>query len=296
MHLRRSHFAAVAVVSLVLLAGCGGFLGGGPDGTPTATETETEAVTETEMTPTDENGPAPGTEGLDGATLEESHTAALSDQSFTTSLSFELASERNGTERSVFVNRSVAIDRERQRARSVGELVQADGDSLTTTTYTADDETAEERVLRQDGETRTDYRSDTEPYDGEVQPVNESEVVDRGLLRAIGSDIDWTYVGTDTVEGETVSRFEASGVENVSGFSAGGAATDGDVGSNVSADANDTAEAVVLVDEDGVVRQFEYTLVTEQDGVPVRVSLSVDVTAIGETTVEEPSWLDEARS
>lgn len=287
MHRRRTSLGVVAVVSLIFLAGCGGFLGGGPSGEPTETVTST---------PVDENGPAPGTEGLDGTALVESHTATLAEQSFTTSLSFELASERNGTERSVFVNRSVAVDRDSGRVRSVGELVQADGDSLTTTTYTADGETAEERVLSQDGETRTEYRYDTEPYDGDVQPVNESEVVDRALLRAIGTDIDWTYAGTDTVDGETVARFEASGVENVSGFSAGDAATDGDVGSNVSADSNDTVEAAVLVDGDGVVRQFEYTLVTEQDGVPVRLSLTVDVTGVGQTTVDEPSWLDEARS
>jgi len=292
MHRRRTHLAVVAVVSLVLLAGCGGFLGGGGSG-----DTEQTAVTEAATsTPADENGPAPGTAGLSDSALEESHTAALAAQSFTTSLSFELASERNGTERSVFVNRTVEVDRENQRLRSVGELVQADGDSLTTTTYTAGEETGEHRVLKQDGESRTEYRYDTEPYDGAVQPVNESEVVDRALLRAIGTDINWTYAGTETVDGETVSRFEASGIENVSGFSAGAAATDGDVGSNVSADANDTATATVLVDDDGVVRQFEYTLVTEQDGVPVRVSLTVDVTAIGQTTVEEPSWLDEARN
>jgi len=281
MLLERRHFSLALVVLLTASAGCTGLLG---------SDTGTGG-TDAEVTTTvaDANGPAPGSSGFDAAAVERGHFETLSDSSFTTSLSFQLSTVRDGENRSVFINRTVAIDRENERALADGELVQANGDALATTTYTADGTTTERRVLTRGDDTMTDYRSASPPYDGQVRPVNESSVIDRSLLQSLGSDINWSYAGTETVDGDSVSRFEATGSE-VTGFAA-----DNAVSTNVSANGTtESASAVVLVDADGVVRSFQYSVTTERDGRPVTVTLSLSVSDVDDTTVAEPDWLSEA--
>ncbi|GCF12758.1 hypothetical protein Harman_06930 [Haloarcula mannanilytica] len=281
MPLERRHLLVALVVLLTASAGCTGLLGSGPE----TGGTDTGGTT----TPADGNGPAPGSSGFDAAAIERGHFETLSDSSFTTSLSFQLSTVRDGENRSVFINRTVAIDRESDRSLSTGELVQATGDTLATTTYTTDEATAERRILTRGDDTMTDYRSASAPYEGEVQPVNESSVIDRSLLQSLGSDINWSYAGTETVDGDSVSRFEAAG-SNVTGFAA-----DDAVSTNVSANGTtQSASAAVLVDEDGVVRMFEYSVTTEREGRPVTVTLSLSVSKVDDTTVAEPDWLSEA--
>jgi len=278
MLLERRHLSLALVVLLIASAGCSGLFG-------------SETGTGTSETPTsaDANGPAPGSSGFDAGAIERGHFETLSNSSFTTSLSFQLSTVRDGKNRSVFINRTVAIDRESDRSLASGELVQASGDTLATTTYTADGTTAERRVLARGEEEMTDYRSASPPYDGPVQPVNESSVIDRSLLQSLGSDINWTYAGTETVDGDSVSRFEATG-SNVTGFAA-----DNAVSTNVSANGTtDSASATVLVDGDGVVRSFQYRVSTERDGQPVTVTLSLSVSQVDDTTVAEPDWLSNA--
>ncbi|MDQ2071634.1 hypothetical protein RBH20_03680 [Haloarcula sp. H-GB4] len=280
MLLERRHLSLALVVLLIASAGCSGLFG---------SETGTGTGTSETSTSADANGPAPGSSGFDAGAIERGHFETLSNSSFTTSLSFQLSTVRDGENRSVFINRTVAIDRESDRSLASGELVQASGDTLATTTYTADGTTAERRVLTRGEEEMTDYRSASSPYDGPVQPVNESSVIDRSLLQSLGSAINWTYAGTETVDGDSVSRFEATG-SNVTGFAA-----DDAVSTTVSANGTtNSASATVLVDEDGVVRSFQYRVSTERDGQPVTVSLSLSVSQVDDTSVAEPDWLSNA--
>ncbi|WP_434530514.1 DUF7537 family lipoprotein [Haloarcula sp. NS06] len=280
MLLERRHLSLALVVLLIASAGCSGLFG---------SETGTGTGTSETSTSADANGPAPGSSGFDAGAIERGHFETLSNSSFTTSLSFQLSTVRDGENRSVFINRTVAIDRESDRSLASGELVQASGDTLATTTYTADGTTAERRVLTRGEEEMTDYRSASSPYDGPVQPVNESSVIDRSLLQSLGSAINWTYAGTETVDGDSVSRFEATG-SNVTGFAA-----DDAVSTTVSANGTtNSASATVLVDEDGVVRAFQYRVSTERDGQPVTVSLSLSVSQVDDTSVAEPDWLSNA--
>ncbi|WP_146417433.1 DUF7537 family lipoprotein [Haloarcula hispanica] len=281
MLLERRHLSLALVMLLTASAGCSGLLG-----TDSGTDGTDAEVTATQI---DANGPAPGSSGFDAAAVERGHFETLSNSSFTTSLSFQLSTVRDGENRSVFINRTIAIDRDSDRSLATGELVQASGDTLATTTYTADGTTAERRVLTRGDDRRTDYRSASPPYDGQVQPVNESSVIDRSLLQSLGSDINWTYAGTETVDGDSVSRFEATG-SDVTGFAA-----DDAVSTNVSANGTtDSASATVLVDDDGVVRSFQYRVTTEQAGQPVTVTLSLSVSKVDDTTVAEPDWLSNA--
>ncbi|WP_424003788.1 DUF7537 family lipoprotein [Haloarcula salina] len=276
MPLQRKHASLALVVLLTLTAGCSGIFGGTDAGASTAT-------------PADRNGPAPGTSGFDAAAIETGHFETLSNESFTASLSFRLSTVRDGENRSVFVNRTVAVDRANDRALATGALVRANGAELETTTYTADGTTAERRVLSTADRTATDYRYDTAPYDGAVRPVNASSVLDRSLVQSLGSDVNWTYAGTDTVGGDDVSRYEATG-RNVTGFAA-----DEAVAANVTeGESADSVSAAVLVDERGVVRSLQYSLTTERDGRPFTVTLTLSVSDVGETTVEEPDWLSKA--
>jgi|GEM_PF-907920 len=278
MPLQRTHVSLALVVLLTLTAGCSGIFGGADGGTGASPST-----------PTDGNGPAPGTSGFDAAAVETGHFETLSNESFTASLSFRLSTVRDGENRSVFVNRTVAVDRSNDRALAAGALVRPSGASLETTTYTADGSTAERRVLSTQNRTATDYRSATPPYDGAVRPVNASSVLDRSLVQSLGTDVNWTFAGTETVDGDRVSRFEATG-SNVTGFAA-----DEAVPANVTeSESVDSVSAAVLVDERGVVRSLRYSLSTERDGRPITVTLTLSVSEVGETTVGEPDWLSKA--
>jgi hypothetical protein len=53
------------------------------------------------------------------------------------------------------------------------------------------------------------------------------------------------------------------------------------------------ADGTVQVDTDGQLVRFEYDLVSDQGE---EVSVTWERTAVGETTVEEPTWLDDAQN
>lgn len=59
-------------------------------------------------------------------------------------------------------------------------------------------------------------------------------------------------------------------------------------------DGVDEAEGRYVVDDRGVVRSAETRLVVEENGTAIEVRETVETRAIGETTVTEPGWFDEA--
>ncbi len=251
-------------------AGCSGLFG-------------SETGTGTSETPTsaDANGPAPGSSGFDaGATNGTLETLSTPRHTPAGRAAIRLAcrAEPDGGHQP---NRR--IDRESDRSLATGELVQASGDTLATTTYTADGTTAERRVLTRGDDRRTDYRSASPPYDGRSARQRE-RVIDRSLLQSLGSD---TTGPTPEPRRLPVQRLAVrSDREQRHGFAA-----DNAVSTNVSANGTtDTASATVLVDEDGVVRSFRPGD-AERDGQPVTVTLSLSVSQVDDTTVAEPDWL-----
>ncbi|PSP56753.1 hypothetical protein BRC82_01370 [Halobacteriales archaeon QS_1_67_19] len=99
-------------------------------------------------------------------------------------------------------------------------------------------------------------------------------------LDRFAAEANFTPTDVRTVDGTTLIVLEADGSN----------ATDTER-ANVT-----DYEATLLVDEDGVVHSATVDVSAARDGQQIRTRFSMNVSAIGETTVEEPDWLDEAKN
>ena len=93
---------------------------------------------------------------------------------------------------------------------------------------------------------------------------------------------------------QTGANFTLTGTREIDGTPVVVLRADGSDISNQTAIAD--YDATILVDEQGVIHSFGVTAETEQNGETSTVSFSMNVTDVDDTTVAEPSWLDEARN
>lgn len=205
--------------------------------------------------------------GTNVSALVDGHAAALNDSSFT--LSIELDQNSSTGERSVEMDARVSDDRENVRATVVGDDEQ-------TSLYLTEETRYEKQVTGNETDYRvTDRRSDA------VKLVP-SSYSGGAYIEQFGAGIGANFTPTDVreVHGTTVVALRADG-------------------SNVSTpDSTEIVEynATILVDERGVVHSFEVSVESERDGDATTLSFSMELSDLNETTVEEPSWLDEARN
>jgi hypothetical protein len=117
-----------------------------------------------------------------------------------------------------------------------------------------------------------------------------AEAAGFGLVydRGIGSGLQ--SAGTETYEGVSVTRYELTEVDRSlvnAGFAAAGA-------QGTEAVTVEDFEYVVLIDRDGLARLESWTYTGTQNGQSVSYSWEYTLSAVGETAVEDPEWLDEA--
>jgi len=115
-----------------------------------------------------------------------------------------------------------------------------------------------------------------------------SDVVNATLAkgsRYVPADADFEQAGTTTVDGVSVTKYTASGddVTESEAF-----ATDYNSYKNGS--------ATLYVDDDGLIRKYELSLVQESSysNSTTNISLTYEVTEVGGVSIDEPGWLDEA--
>lgn len=264
---------ATAAVAMVVLAGCGGAVAPGPDGTPTRTVTPAP-VPEGTGTPQSPSELAPGVtaEGVfDPVRLADAHAAVLSNTSFT-AVREERRRYANGSLRSSYrstVRMSAAGDRFHY------ELNQTD---------VRDGRPVEQRLARYaDGSvvyvaTTRGRETTYSVVGGPEAPADPSTVLPGnatarfGVLRLFGS-LRFDVRGNRTVEGRTVYRLT---VEN-------GSRTLGGL-RNVSMDAT--------VRDDGLVTAYRLSYRVGD----VRIDVAVEFRRVDETAVTRPDWLPSARS
>lgn len=205
-------------------------------------------------------------DGANVSALAESHEQRLQNRSFTLRV--------NSTVNTSAYNQSVSLD---ARVGPDRDAVHADSSAMDQqmSVYLTED-TQYTRVTAGDGEPR--YRV-TDRTPAALQLFSGSFAGATFLDRFAGS-ANFTPTDVRTVDGATVVVLEADG-SNVTETS----------------QANVTGyEATLLVDERGVVRSVEVDVSGNRDGEQFRTRFSMTVTDIGETTVSEPGWLDEARN
>lgn len=302
---------AVLTAFLIALAGCGGGPAGDATTTPGATTPDaTTAGTTGAGAPADTTG-----QTTDQTTAGASTTAAQStsnpqttsgpagdaetlspDAAMRNREALQAAGSATISERLRYGNATQVLFNTTNRyrldlagdrgfARSGGVFAGFGG---TTERYTAGDTTWVRSTVAFGNQTQVQYRMGTEPYAGEVSPVNLTTAV--GGTSTTESNATFRRVGTETFNGTQVTRYEADDESMVSVTNDTGVS-----GQNLSVV---EANASVLVDQDGIMRLLTYDVVFETQNGEQTVTLSYrrHVYAVGSTQVSEPAWLEEARA
>lgn len=260
------------VAVAVLIAGCVGGGGGvgpaagngsddGGDATPTATP---EAPGETG-----------GTDTLDVTDRERVLREA---GSFTATWNYRGTDGSGETGRA---GATYAVDLSGERSL---ETVYVGGyDNTTMAMFTTGDTTYTQ--LASDTSEEAFYMVET---DAETTVVEDA--LDYGGLYETGDRDDLRFVGTETFDGVTVSRYETSGDESF-WWTGGATGTDPDELDSLE------FEYVLLVDADGLARHEAWTVVgTTNAGERVEHRWQYELTGVGSTTVEDPDWLPDAKT
>lgn len=213
---------------------------------------------------------------LDGATLtNQTADAAESSGSYSLNLSKTLTAERQGETLTDRTDEEWRIDFESGtgiRSTEATQSVDGSDQSASVSVYT-DGNTS---YRRQNSSNGASYDMQEGGYStaGGTAWVNTTEFVQNytGYVDEFG----WERNGTQTVDGVTVTQYAvtqngtSAGLGNVSGQ--------------------------MLVDGDGVVRELTLNYTLTNASPSTRVDLSIVLSDVGSTTVEEPDWVSEAEA
>ena len=261
---------ALCCIALLVLAGCSALpgTGAGDGGEPYTAAGEPLNVTE----------------------LQADHRSNVRDAS-----SFTVVAESSsGVGNSSSEGRTVAaVDLESDRIRQDADYETAvdSGDSQriagsNTTVYQSNGTIYVRTITTQGNESSTQYQV----VDAERSPANLSARF-AGLEEhaSVLRGANWTQRGTERHDGTTVTRYTANGSEDFD--------PDALENGNGAEAPNVTAfDATLLVTADGTIRLLTYDVALEARGQRVTAENRVTVESIGETSVSEPDWLDEARN
>ncbi len=274
---------AVAIALLLVTAGCLGSTSTSTDPTTTApTDDESTASTTTTPAPFVKSGP------VNAEQMAQAHADALQDAgSFTMTVATETearggngtgnASDSFGLDSSLPAR--MAVDFEQARVRA-----SADAGFVTTSEYVSFDAGKTYRRVGGGNGSQPTYvvmnvseRSLTAASEDDLLASVEKRT-QRRLARA-----NFTVAGVEEYRGTRVTRLVARGVSN-----------------HTLPETNHTsvenATTVVLVGPDGLVHRIEEHRTVSVFGATTSYTAVVEYRELGETTVEKPDWLDEAKN
>ena len=271
----RRTIAILAIAVLLVTAGCTALApGDDPDATPTEpTETPAAEPAETDDEPAADEQAWIDDGVLDPDTLEGAHVEAVMDTgSFT--VASEIAGTHEGEDHPIpwFENQTLDtawnLENERQlfdnEFRDTPEqlTLYAEGDTMYVREVAGDDtqysvDSIDRTTDEFSGEMRSDARTGT------------------------GAIFEWTFTfeGTQQCGELTCYQFSGSDFEG-----------DRDVPETVT-----DGEATLVVDERGIIRELTQEFEGETDGQDVRVVETSEYLDVGETTLPEPAWVEDAR-
>ncbi|MBV0923980.1 hypothetical protein KTS45_07160 [Halomicroarcula limicola] len=259
--------ATLFVGVMVLLAGC---TGGDPVSEGGATDADGSASDDGAS-----DGAGDGSAAESGLDVTESERLLADAGSFTAEWSFAVT-ESDGTESAVTSTYLVDLEKNRsvERLSTVGP-----------------DSRMDFETFYADGTTYTRYGDGEEEFYQVVDGADDTfeSALARGSF-GYESVEDAEFVGQETFDGVTVDRYEYTDPHLWRQYGASA------FGSDENVTVTDFT-VVVLVDGDGLARKTQWTLTGEtDDGEPVSAKWHYALTGVGATTVDDPEWLDAARS
>lgn len=247
---------AVALAVVVLLAGCQ-FGGPGPqEQSPDGTQASPFAD--------DQGPPGMAASGVtDADALLSAHASTLNGTSATVDIAFRLTV--NGTGQNVSLRGKSVPDSD----RGWMQVVLQNGEG---TYYTVGDTTYYREIVNGS----VDYGTTDQVS---AVPERPRFGADQRIRTAVES-AEWEWVDTVDRDGRTLYEFTATSVDppNV----------------NTTGETTVSSSGRLLVDATGVVHHVAVSTTVETERGTVRYGLEVAVNDIGETTIEEPNWLDQA--
>lgn len=259
--MRRNPVAAVAVAALIVLAGCGGILNGGPSG-PQTIDVEPGAL----PAGVSEDGITNGTQ------LAQSHGNGLAETGFTATYSLSvLLSTQQG-------NREQSITQEVHATPGMTNFwvnaTRSQGSQTAVTQYWGNESLGLSRSVVAN---QTRFRKLPNSVDRETR-FTLAATLDQ-LIR-IG---DYGVTGKEEVDGTTEFTLQANSVN--SSFGSGGAIDAGNI-SNVS--------STLVVDSEGVIQEFELSFNATTGTGEAFYSVSFAVTSRSDVSVSKPAWISDA--
>lgn len=262
---------AVALVVVVLLAGCSGLGGdGSADGTPGG-ETVTPAGTPTPGAgETFEYPDGFGPEGVtDAETAVATHNAAVQERgSYDGEYAYVVESEEGVTDVDIAIRADFGSERAYERVDVEGP----NGNATTETYYESEQVYARSEFDGEGGSPTVEnqtFPSDEVTAVGAVEPLLQNASDYEATLEQRGGEEVVVYETTDA--GNLQEFLEVDDPENVTDF-----------------------RATFVLASDGVVESAEYDVTYIVDGEERRVTLTYELSGFGETTVDRPTWADDA--
>ncbi|WP_255195923.1 DUF7537 family lipoprotein [Halorarius litoreus] len=278
--MRTQTLATLAVAAMLVLAGCS-FAGGG------------------QSTPTDGSGAVTDTPADDGS--GPSGTESPAGQSFSYPAGYDEGGVVNATE--------AAASHRAALLATGGFTVDYDADVTTpnTTTYVRYDqrvETGSEEVVRQTNVTSGDlqglvvrYYADDTVYVKSQQPGSENTTYansSQSYSLASFTGVEFVVPALSDVSFASSERTTRDGTPVVVYSDATLDRAGSVFGNGVQANNVSDFSATLVVGEDGIVRELTYSATVTTGGVDRQVDVTVRVSGVDETTVDQPDWLDQA--
>jgi len=262
----------VVVVLTVLLAGCSGVPGIGNNTTPT----DTESKTGTELEPLPD-----GIGNLTADTVVTHQERIAEAGSYTTETTFSIETV-NTTNTSDSTARSLTQTFKVNQYTNQSLLV-ADGERGLQSVYTNQTATYVQAKPARDVDD-----ADAEYAERPPRPVDAAAATGAKSM-IIDDNISYTRVGTEMHDGVEVVRFEADENASREALEEMFAANPGTENVTVTA-----FSSTVLVGTDGVIRQYALSYTAVNNGQRVTTSVTINVSDVAATTVDEPDWLQYA--
>lgn len=259
-----SRVTTIAVIVLVLLAGCaGGPLGSDPT-TPDDAANESDAQTSTttaELADVTQQAWVQANQTIAFERLMQRHSEELANAS-----SYTFSRHLDSNTGSATTSR-IAVNHERERANLTITAVEGDREQHQRTfvangSVYATSESDPANVAGQDANMTGEKFDEFVAAQSHISPLG-------GTLAAF----EWAYV--DVEDGAYVFEADSVAASEQTSFDA----------DNVTA-----ASGRLVVDERGVVRELSLSLTVEMEDGEQSASVSVETVSVNETDVEEPSW------
>lgn len=127
------------------------------------------------------------------------------------------------------------------------------------------------------------YAMEEEPYE-QLVPVNQQRGMHGSVLFPF--IVSYYKTGEEMFDGDSVTVYRAVEEEGKSGVRNASRASDATV---------DSFEGKMSVDSDEIVRVKDLAYKLSKDSSSLETDLSLEITGVGETSVEEPSWIGRAK-